>query len=82
MKLSEAKTKVKILRKHGYSKQVGIPHYFKIYKLNQWNLHQCISSYDLVFSRQELDDYLIYLYEKNMKLLFGRLLQEHTQKNA
>lgn len=82
MTLSEAKKKVKILKKHGYYKQTGMPHYFKIYNLNQWSLHQCISSYDLVFSRQELDDYLIFLYEKNMKLLFSRLLEEHAQKNA
>lgn len=82
MKLSEMKTKVKILKKHGFSKQAGLPHYFKIYRLNQWNLHQCISGFDLVYSRQELDDYLTFLYEKNMKLLFSRILEDHAQKNA
>jgi hypothetical protein len=82
VKLSELKTKVKILKKYGYSKQVGFPSYFKVYRLNQWNLHQCISGHDLIFSRHELEDYLNYLYAKNMKLLFSRLLEEHAQKNA
>lgn len=82
MKLSEMKTKVKILKKYGYSKQAGIPAYFKVYRLNQWNLHQCISHHDLIFSRQELEDYLIYLFEKNMKLLFTRILEDHARKNA
>lgn len=82
VKLSEAKTKVKILKKHGYRKQTGIPHYFKVYKLNQWNLHQCISGFDLMYHNYELNDYLHSLYEKNMRLLFSHVLEEYARKNA
>jgi hypothetical protein len=39
-------------------------------------LHQAISLFDLLYSHWELEEYLDYLYEKNMRILFENVLQD------
>jgi hypothetical protein len=39
-------------------------------------MHQAISYFDLLYSHWELNEYLDYLYEKNMKILFEKVLQD------
>jgi hypothetical protein len=80
MRYNELKKKIKKIKARGYQKQVGCLCYFKVYKLNQWNLHQSISAYDLLHSQWEMNQFLDYLYEKNMTLLFHKLLEENKNR--
>ena len=80
MKYNELKAQVKILKKHGYSKCVGWGVYEHIYTLNDWHYRHTICIYEVASGIFPLDDYLHYLYEKNMKLLMEYDIEDYAQK--
>lgn len=85
MKYSEIKKRITILKKHNYYKRVGCLCYERVYSVNGWCLRQTISGYDIVHSkwmdgRQNLDDYLFYLYEKSMKTLLEYVIENNSKK--
>lgn len=82
MRYSVLKRRINILKNRGFRKEQGLC-YVKIYKVNQWQMHQAISLFDLLYSEHELNEYLDYLYEKNMRMLFERVLQdEFLRRNS
>ncbi len=85
MKYSEIKARIKILRKHGFVRPKGMDFFSKTYCLNHWRINQAISIWDITHSkminnRLNLNDYLCYLYEKNMKILFDYDLEDFSKK--
>lgn len=76
MKYSEIKARLKLLKKHDYSKMHGWPVWIKTFKLENWNIQQCISNHDIVYTKQELESFLDYLEEKNLRILFESFLDE------
>lgn len=80
MRYNELKKKIKKIKARGYQKQVGCLFYSKVYRLNHWNMHQCINAYDLYYSKMEMNQFLDYLYEKNMTILFHKLLEENENR--
>jgi hypothetical protein len=83
MKYSELKSRVKILKKHAYLKDVGQPYYQREYTLNKWRIKQSISNFDVIYCHYPLDEFLQYLYEKNMRILLEYDLENYCnlQKN-
>ena len=82
MPYSILKKRIKILKERGFYKDHGLC-YVKVYKLNNWYLHQAISYFDILYSSWELNEYLDHLYEKNMRILFERVLQdEFLRRNS
>jgi hypothetical protein len=75
MRYSILKKRINIVKNRGFRKTYGLA-YVKVYRLNQYNLHQAISLFDLLYSHWELEEYLDYLYEKNMRILFENVLQD------
>lgn len=85
MKYSEIKKRILILRKHGFVRPKGMDFFSKTYCLNHWRINQAINIYDIthfkyVDGRLNLNDYLCYLYEKNMRLLFEYDLGDFMKK--
>lgn len=82
MKYSEIKKRIKILKKHGYKKvrvsHFSLPVYERIYKLNNWSFKQAINQHDILYTEMDLNDYLIHLYKKSMKLLLNHIVDEYT----
>lgn len=82
MPYSILKKRIKILKSRGFYKDRGL-HYVKIYKLNNWVLHQSVSYFDILYSHWDLNEFLDYLYEKNMRILFEKVLQdEFLRRNS
>lgn len=79
MKYSEIKARIKILRKHSFVKRPKFGFYERTYSYNGWYLKQTLSNYDLYYSKRmdNLDDYLKYLYKKNMKTLKEYDIQDY-----
>lgn len=69
MKYSEIKERIKILKKHAYYKNTGMPFYNREYRLNEWRINQAINNFDVAYGHFPLNEYLQYLYDKNMKIL-------------
>jgi hypothetical protein len=75
MPYSILKKRIKLVKSRGFRKTHGLA-YVKTYRVNQFCMHQAISYFDLLYSHWELNEYLDYLYEKNMKILFEKVLQD------
>jgi hypothetical protein len=75
MPYSILKKRIKLLKSRGYRKSHGLA-YVKVYRVNHHAMHQAISYFDLLYSHWELNEYLDYLYERNMKILFEKVLQD------
>lgn len=68
------KKRIQIVKSRGYRKSHGLA-YVKTYRLNQFCLHQAINYFDLLYSHWELNEYLDFLFDRNMKILFEKVLQ-------
>lgn len=80
MKYNELKAQVKILKKHGFSKRAGWGFYERVYTLNNWHFRQTLSNFDVAYCSFPLDEYLHYLYDKNMKSLMESDIEDYAHK--